>query len=235
VLRFVRDFFPEAPDELGITLGMLNAPPAPFLPMEWYGKPVIALILVWAGDLAEGDRAIAPLRGIAPPIADAVRPVPYLFVQSMLDAGAPHGRHYYWRSHRLPHLSDEVIGVLVEAIRSMSAPFSQINGWAMGGAVSRVDAQATAVGEREVGFDIGINAAWLPADPEPGRHVEWVRRTWEELRPHSAGVYVNFLSDEGAAGIDAAYGERLKRLRALKGRYDPSNFFRLNANIPPTG
>jgi hypothetical protein len=147
---------------------MLNAPPAPFLPMEWFGKPVIALILVWAGDLAEGEKAIAPLRGIAPPIADVVRPVPYLFVQSMLDAGAPHGRYYYWRSHRLPHLSDEVIGVFVEAIGSMSAPFSQINGWAMGGAVSRVDAEATAVGEREVGFDIGINAGWLPSDPEPG-------------------------------------------------------------------
>jgi hypothetical protein len=70
---------------------------------------------------------------------------------------------------------------------------------------------------------------------ESERHVEWVRRTWEELRPHSAGVYVNFISDEGAAGIDAAYGERVKRLTALKDRYDSSNFFQLNANIRPSG
>jgi hypothetical protein len=235
ILRFVRDFLPEAPDDLGITLAMLHAPPAPFLPSEQYGKKVMALVLVWAGDLAEGEKAIAPLRGIAPPIADAVRPVPYLFVQSILDGGAPHGRHYYWRSHRLPGLPDEVIDVFVEWIGSITSPFSQINGWAMGGAVSRVDPDATAVGEREVGFDIGINAGWLPSDEEAERHIEWVRATWEALRPSSAGVYVNFLSDEGAAGIDAAYGDRLERLTALKDRYDPSNFFRLNANIPPSG
>jgi FAD/FMN-containing dehydrogenase len=102
VLRFVRDFAPVAPDELGITIGMLHAPPAPFLPSEQYGRKVVVLIPVWSGDLAEGERTIAPLRGIAPPIADAVRPVPYVFVQSMLDAGAPHGRHYYWRSHASP-------------------------------------------------------------------------------------------------------------------------------------
>ena len=104
----------------------------------------------------------------------------------------------------------------------------------MGGAVSRVDPEATAVGEREVGFDISFAAAWLPSDPEPGRHVAWVRAGWERLRPHSAGVYVNFLSDEGEAGVETAYGHRLKRLTALKDRYDPANLFRLNANIPPS-
>ncbi|HYY07526.1 MAG TPA: FAD-binding oxidoreductase [Actinomycetota bacterium] len=234
VLRFVREFATEAPDELGITVAMLPAPPAPFLPPDQYGKKVVTLIPLWSGDPSEGERAIASLRGIAPPIADAVRPVPYVFVQSMLDAGAPHGRHYYWRSHRIPGLTDEVIDVFVEGIGSMTSPFSQINGWATGGAVSRVDPDATAVGEREAGFHIGINAGWPPSDSEPERHIEWVRRAWEDLRPFSAGVYVNFLSDEGTAGIDAAYGKRLERLTALKDRYDPTNFFRLNANIPPS-
>jgi FAD binding domain/Berberine and berberine like len=233
VLRFVRDFAPAAPDELGITLGMLHAPPAPFLSSEQYGRKVVVLIPVWSGDLAEGERTIAPLRGIAPPIADAVRPVPYVFVQSMLDAGAPHGRHYYWRSHRLPSLTDEVIDILEKGIGSMTSPFSQINGWVTGGAASRIDPDATAVGERGVGLHMGINAGWSPSDSEPQRHIEWVRRVWEGLRPFSAGVYVNFLSDEGKAGIDAAYGKRLKRLTTLKDRYDPTNFFRLNANIPP--
>jgi hypothetical protein len=234
VLRVVRDFAPGAPDELGITIGMLQAPPAPFLPSEQYGKKVVVLILVWSGDLAEGERMITPLRGIAPPIADAVRPVPYVFVQSLLDAGAPHGRHYYWRSHRLPSLTDQVIDVFVERIGSMTSPFSQINGWAVGGAASRVEPDATAVGERDVGFHLGINAGWPPSDSEPERHIEWVRRAWEDLRSFSTGAYVNFLSDEGTAGIDAAYGKRLERLTALKDRYDPTNFFRLNANIPPS-
>jgi hypothetical protein len=124
--------------------------------------------------------------------------------------------------------------VLVERVASSTSPFSQISGWAMGGAVSRVDPEATAVGEREVGFDLSLAAAWPPADPDPDRHLAWVREGWEALRPHSVGVYVNFLSDEGTAGVQAAYGKRLARLTALKDRHDPDNVFRLNANIPPS-
>jgi berberine-like enzyme len=213
---------------------MQLAPPRPFLPPERLGTPVLALVLAWAGDPAAGEQAIAPLRGIAPPLAELVRPVPYVALQSMLDLGAPHGRRYYWKSHRLGTLSDEVIEVLVERVASITSPFSQINGYAMGGAVSRTDPEATAVGEREVGFDVSFAAAWPPADPDAERHTAWVRRGWEALRPHSMGVYVNFLSDEGAAGVETAYGQRLKRLTALKDRYDPTNFFRLNANVPPT-
>jgi hypothetical protein len=234
VLSVLRDHAPEAPDELGITLAMMLAPPAPFLPAEQYGRPVVGLVLVWSGDLEEGRRAVAPLLGAAPPVAELVRPVPYLAVQSMLDGGAPHGRHYYWRSHRLPGLPDEVVETLVERVANSTSPFSQVNGWAMGGAVSRVDPEATAVGEREVGFDVSFAAAWVPSDPESEGHVAWARAGWEALRPHSAGVYVNFLSDEGGAGVETAYGHRLKRLTALKDHWDPGNLFRMNANIPPT-
>jgi hypothetical protein len=234
VLRFLRDFAPQAPDELGVTIATLPAPPMPFLPPEQFGKPIVGVILVWAGDLADGQEAVAPLRRVGTPIADVVRPVPYQFVQSMLDAGAPHGRHYYQKSHRLPGLSDQAIDIILSRISSITTPFSQINGWAMGGAVSRVDAGATAVGEREAGFDIGIVAGWPPPDPNGATHTAWVRETWEALRPLSSGVYVNFLADEGAAGVAAAYGDRLTRLTALKDRWDPTNFFRLNANIPPT-
>jgi FAD binding domain/Berberine and berberine like len=234
VLGFLRGYAPEAPDELGITVAMMLAPPAPFLPPEQYGKPVVGLVLVWSGDPAEGRRAVAPLLEVARPVAELVRPVPYLGIQSMLDGGAPHGRHYYWRSHRLPDLSGEVAEVFARQLASITSPFSQINGWAMGGAVSRVDPEATAVGEREVGFDISFAAAWLPQDPEPERHTAWVRSGWEGLRPHSTGVYANFISDEGAAGVETAYGQRLKRLTALKDRWDPTNLFRMNANIPPS-
>jgi FAD/FMN-containing dehydrogenase len=234
VLGFLRRYAPEAPDELGITVAMMLAPPAPFLPAEQYGKPVVGLVLVWSGDPAAGRRAVAPLLEVARPVAELVRPVPYLAIQSMLDGGAPHGRHYYWRSHRLPELSDEVIEVFTHQLASITSPFSQINGWAMGGAVSRVDPEATAVGEREVGFDISFAAAWPPSDPEAERHTAWVRAGWEGLRPHSSGVYANFISDEGAAGVESAYGRRLKRLTALKDRWDPANVFRHNANIPPT-
>jgi len=234
VLRALREFAPDAPDELGISIVLRLAPPMPFLPAEQYGKPIFGMVLVWAGDIDEGMKAIAPITSVGAPLANVVKVVPYLGIQSMLDAGAPHGNHYYWRSHRLPELSDELIDELVARAEAVTSPFSQLSGWAVGGAASRIDPGATAVGEREVGFELNITAAWAPADPDGERHVAWVRDGWEALRPYSAGVYANFLSDEDSAGVRAAYGERLGRLTALKDRYDPGNVFRLNHNIAPS-
>jgi FAD/FMN-containing dehydrogenase len=234
VLRFVRDFTPDAPDALGISIAARLAPPLPFLPPQQYGKPVLGLIPVWAGDIAEGQRVIEPLRRLGTPLADVVRPVPYLAIQSMLDGGAPHGMHYYWKSHRLPRLSDAVIDLVCTAVNTQTSPLSQISGWAMGGAASRVPASTTAVGEREVGFEVNVTAAWPGPAGEADRHRMWARQVWEKLLPESVGVYANFLSDEGTDGLEAAYGSRLARLTALKDRHDPDNFFRLNANIPPS-
>jgi hypothetical protein len=122
----------------------------------------------------------------------------------------------------------------MERMGTITSPFSQIQAWAMGGAVSRVAADATAVGEREVGFDISFITGWPPPDPEGAPHKAWVREGWDALRSHSVGVYANFISDEGAAGVQAAYGGGLARLTALKDRWDPANVFRNNANIPPS-
>ena len=234
VLRFLRDFAPEAPDELGITMSMMLAPPLPFMPPTQFGKPVLSLVLVWSGDPAEGERVLAPLRRLGTPIADVVSLAPYVFLQSMLDGGAPHGRHYYWKSHRLPRLSDGIVDVFMERMAAITSPFAQIQGWAMGGAVTRVAAGETAVGERENGFDVSFITGWPPGDGDGERHRAWVRESWEAVRADSVGVYANFISDEGAAGVEAAYGDRLQRLTALKDRYDPDNVFRMNANIPPS-
>jgi FAD/FMN-containing dehydrogenase len=234
VLRFLRDFAPSAPDELGMTIALRNAPPMPFLPSDRYGTPVLALLLVWSGDPANGAHTLEPLRGQGSPIADVVRPVPYAAIQSLLDASAPHGLHYYWKSHRIPHLTDDVIDILVARVESMSSPLSQISGWGVGGAASRVAPDATAVGERGTGFELNVTAVWQPTDAEPDRHRTWVRDGWDALRPFGTGVYPNFLSDEGEAGVRKAYGDRLERLTALKDRYDPQNIFRGNANIAPS-
>jgi len=234
VLSFVRDFAPQAPDELGIVMFGRLAPPGPLVPPEQYGKPILGLVPVWAGDPAEGLRAIAPLRRIGRPIAEGVRPLPYLFLQSMVDAGNQHGMHYYWRSQRLPKLAGDVIDVITGLVEGITSPLSYVAGFAMGGAAGRVDAGATAVGERGDGFEVSIVAGWPPPDRAGERHTAWVRQGWTDLRPHSTGVYAHFLSDEGTAGVEAAYGARLWRLTALKDRYDPTNFFRLNANIPPS-
>ena len=234
VLRTLRDFAPQAPDSLGIALSARMAPPAPFMPPERVGEPVVMVVPVWAGDVAEGLEVLAPLRRLGTPIADLVRPTPYLTVQSMMDAGNPRGMHYYWRSQRLPDLNDDVIDAVVAQTEAIEAPLSYVAGFAVGGAVTRVHPDATAVGPREGGFELNIVAGWRPEDAAPERHVAWVRQGWESLRPHSSGVFSHFLSDEGEAGVEAAYGKRLGRLRALKHRLDPTNFFRLNANVAPS-
>ncbi|GCB52911.1 FAD-binding oxidoreductase [Streptomyces sp. NL15-2K] len=235
VLRHIRDVAPGAPDELGITIGSRLAPPMPFLPPEAYGTPVMMLLLVWCGEIAAGLRAVEPVRRLGTPLADVVRPVPYLAIQSMLDGGAPHGMHYYWKSHRLPALSDDVIDVIVSGVADITSPFSQMSGWCMGGEAGRVAPDATAVGARGTGFELNVVAAWPPPAGPADRHRAWVREQWEKLRPHSEGVYANFLSDETPAETRAAYGPRLARLTALKDRHDPENAFRLNDNIPPSG
>jgi hypothetical protein len=235
VLRAVRELAEKAPDELGITLVLRLAPPMPFLAPEHYMKPVIGVVLVWAGDPAAGSKVIEPLRRVATPIADVVRPVPYLFLQSMLDGGAPHGIHYYWKSHRLHTFDDRVVDLILGRAEALTSPLSQIGLWLVGGAVSRAPLDATAVDGRESGFETNITAAWPPSNPDGKRHVAWVRDTWDALRPYSAGIYANFLSDEGPEGVEAAYGARLARLTDLKSRWDPTNFFRMNANIAPNG
>jgi hypothetical protein len=166
-LRFLKEFAPTAPDDLGITVGIAPAPPAPFMPPEYFGKPVVGLVLLWTGNPDEGQRVLAPTRAIAPPIADAVRLIPYVALQGMLDGGAPHGRHYSWKSHQYPTFPDALIDIFMARVGCATAPFFQINGWTVGGAVTRVDADATAVGERHGGFHLNI-AAWPSQDPFAG-------------------------------------------------------------------
>ena len=119
VLRALREFAPDAPDELGIMIVAHRAPPMPFLSMEDYGAPALGLLLVWSGDIAAGLRATAPLRAIGTPLGDLVRPVPYRAVQSLIDGSAPRGTHAYWRSHRLPDLSDAAIDTIVGLVETM--------------------------------------------------------------------------------------------------------------------
>jgi hypothetical protein len=135
----------------------------------------------------------------------------------------------------LDDLSDRVIDVCLERMEAATSPFCQIQSWVMGGAASRVPGDATAVGPREVGYEVSFVNGWPRSDGDGERHRAWSRTGWDALSDESTGVYANFISDEGDAGVDAAYGDRVARLTALKDRWDPANFFRMNANIAPTG
>jgi FAD/FMN-containing dehydrogenase len=237
VLRFLRDFTADAPDEIGLMGNLRLAPPLPVVPEELHGKPIVGLIPTYAGPVEEGEAAFRALQELPTPPVNTFVPKPYVTHQKMLDPTAPHGRHYYWKSHTLDPLTDEVIDVVVEQAATITSPLSTVPLFTLGGAVARVPEDATAFPNRDAAHDINIVSSWLPDDPEAERHIDWVRTFFAALEPYSKGVYVNFTNEDSPERVQTgAYSpEQWKRLVSLKAKYDPTNFFRMNANIPPNG
>jgi FAD/FMN-containing dehydrogenase len=235
VLRLLRDFVAEAPDEVGIMANLRLAPPLPIIPEDLHGKPIVAVVPMYAGGLEEGEKTLEPIRRFGSPVLDTVSPKPYVTHQKMFNPALPHGRHYYWKSHKLGPLTDEIIDLVVQHAERITSPLSTVPIFTQGGAVSRVPEEDAAFPNRDATHDINILAAWMPDDPEPQRHIDWVRGLFQALQPHSRGVYVNFTSDDSKDRVrTGAYSpEQWARLVALKAKLDPANFFRLNANIPP--
>ncbi len=235
VLRHYRDVIAEAPDELTTILNLRMAPPLPFIPAEFHGRPVVTVAVCYAGDLERGEAVLAPLRSFGSPLVDAVGARPYLELQRLFDPSVPHGWHYHWRSWELPPLTDAAIDTLVDQAARITSPRSYIIVFQLGGAVARVGEDETAYSQRDAAHNVNINAVWLEDDPEADRHVRWVHECYAALEPHAGGrAYVNFLADEGADRVRAAYGAaKHDRLVALKRRYDPANVLRGNQNIHP--
>lgn len=231
VLRFYRDFVADAPDELAVFVNLRTAPDLAWVPEELRGTPVVMLIPCYLGDLDEGARVLAPLRQFGPPAADLVQRKPYAAHQGMFDATAPHGWGYYWKSHFLPPLTDDCIDVLVEQAWQKQSRASYTLLFHMGGAVAR--GGDSAFGGRSAAHTVNLNAAWTEGGPSHP-DIDWVRRYWQALAPHATGgLYVNFLGNEGADLVRAAYGPSYDRLAAIKARYDPDYVFRINQNIIP--
>jgi len=234
VLRFFRDFVADAPDEVGNMANLRLAPALPIFPEELHGRPIVALVVCYAGPIHDGEQVLRPLREFKAPTLDTVGPKPYVTHQAMFDPAYPHGRRYYWKAWKLPPLTDSAIDVIVGHAAAITSPLSAIPIFTLGGAVARVDDDATAFTGRSAAHDINFVASWLPDDPEPECHKAWARAAWEAMRPFAHGVYVNFLSDEPAPHVRVAYGDRkYARLAALKSKYDPANVFRFNQNIAP--
>ena len=210
-----------------------KAPPLPFVPEELHGKPVVMVIPCWVGDLEEGERFIAPLRRFSSPVADVCSVKPFLVHQSMFDPSFVPGRWYYFKSCDVPELTDEVIDITAERSLQIKSPLTAYPIWQMGGAVSRVGDDETAFHGRKAGFTYNIGCS---TETEEGfaEEREWVRNFWSALEPWQTTVYVNFLGDEGEERVRTAYGaDKYERLKTLKRKYDPDNFFRINQNISP--
>jgi FAD/FMN-containing dehydrogenase len=234
ILRLLREYMAEAPDEVGMMANLRLAPSLPVVPEDLWGKPIVALIATYSGPADEGRDALAPIRKFRTPAFDAVTLKPYVAHQKMFDAAYPHGRHYYWKAHKLGPLTDEVIDVVVDQAAQVTSPFSAVPIFCFGGAVARVPEESTAFPYRDASHDLNIVASWLPEEVGGAdRHIDWVRRMFHALEPYSRGVYVNFTSDDAGERVRAAYtDQQWTRLTSLKAKYDPTNFFRMNANIP---
>jgi FAD/FMN-containing dehydrogenase len=221
-----------APEELSVIANILLAPPLPFVPPERVGTPIVLALLVHDGPLDDGVRAVAPLRALAQPIADFVSAIPFADMFKAEGQEAP--PRSVARTFFSDALDEAVAGELLDRLRASTAklPAAQIR--VLGGAVARVPAAATAFAHRQ--RRLMVNVAAVYASPEEDAvHRAWAEDAAAELRQGDDGAYVNFLGDEGAERVHAAYpGGTWDRLVDVKRRYDPDNLFRLNQNVPPT-
>ncbi len=225
MLRFFREVTPELPDELIISAGMLDAPD---------GNPACAIVVGYIGDLAQGEKALAPIRAFGKPTADLVGPITYEQLQTMFDAAYPAGLCNYWKSGFMDSISDGIIDHVMEQFHRRPSRRTAFTFEHMHGLASRVPVEATAFAHRFNHFNFSIFGVW--DDPTTNDvNVRWIRDVWQSAQQFLSGrAYVNYLGEEGADRVREAYGPNYARLAALKKQYDPTNFFRLNQNIPPS-
>jgi FAD/FMN-containing dehydrogenase len=234
VLKAYRQALAAAPDELTCWTVMRQAPPLPFLSADWHGKEVLVLALCYCGNVEDGEQATATLREIGKPIASHLGPNPYAGWQQAFDPLLTPGARNYWKSHDLADLSDAAIEILVDAVRRPPGPECEIFIAHVGGAASRVSADATAFPQRKSHFVMNVHARWRDAGIDQ-TCIGWARKLFEAMSPHAAGTaYINFMPGDESERVETAYGENFERLAQIKRRYDPSNLFRMNQNVKPS-
>jgi len=233
VLRFYREWIKDAPDELNTIVVHRRAPAMAPWAEELHGRHVVMVACCYAGDIEEGEKVLRPMKEFGSPVLDGCVPKPYVVHQAFLDPGLPWGWWYYFRSCDVSELNNEVIDITVEHALNIKSPKTAFPIFQLGGAIARVGDDETAYNGRQSGHT--FNCAGVTETQEGfDEEREWARGLWTALEPHHTSVYVNFMFDEGEERIREAYGPaKYDRLKALKRKYDPDNFFRLNQNIPP--
>jgi FAD/FMN-containing dehydrogenase len=227
LLEFYRDKTRSLPDEHAMFASLAHAP-------DGSGTEVAALVTCHCGPPADAEKAVRSLKEFGSPALDAVGPMPYCQLNSMLDAGFPKGALNYWKSNFLTELSDAAISAMIDCFARCPAPMGQLLLEHIHGAATRVGVGDTAFPHRREGYNFLVLAQWMrPADTS--RCVAWARETYELMQPfYAPGRYVNYLDDdETGDAVAAAYGANYRRLQRIKEKYDPKNFFRMNQNIRP--
>jgi len=224
-LRFFRETTASLPDEMMVFGGLVHSPD---------GHKIAATVVCHCGSRTDGEAAVRPLKAFGPPIVDALGPMPYSAVNQMLDAAYPKGALNYWKSSFLAMLTDEAIDTMVECYSRVPSPMTGLLLEHFHGAATRVGVGDTAFPHRHVGYNLVITTEWLdPADSE--KNIRWTRETYAAMEPFMAPRrYVNYMdADEPGDPAAVAYGPNFARLRQLKAKYDPTNFFHVNLNVRP--
>lgn len=231
VIRSFLELASEAPEELSAIANVMTAPPMPIVPEEYHGQVILFAMILYAGDADAGEGAVAPFRDLATPIVDMVQPMRYQDLYE--DEEGPHPTAVTVRSMLIDKVDYEGAGKIIEYLSASNAIMAAVQLRVLGGAMSRVPADATAFAHRDRRMMVNVAAMYETPDLAP-EHDAWAESLADVLRRGESGVYVNFLGDEGEARVREAFpGPTWDRLREVKRRYDPSNLFRLNQNIPP--
>ncbi|MDM0110994.1 FAD-binding oxidoreductase [Variovorax sp. J22R133] len=233
VLRAWRDFTMKAPDELSVWMVMRKAPPLPFLPESVHGKEVVIFPLVYSGNVEEGEQVAAPVLKFGDPVGTHLGAAPYAAFQQAFDPLLAPGGRNYWKSNNFSTLSDAALDTVIASASNLPGPECEIFIAQLGGAMARVKPDATAFVGRDAHYIMNVHGRWSsPHDDETVR--AWARRAFEDAAPHATGSgYVNFLTEDEAERVAAAYGTNYERLQAVKQRFDPDNLMRMNLNIAP--
>lgn len=235
VLRFLRDYMAEAPDELMVLGALWTAPDIPEIPPQHRGTHVLFLLGCYIGPPEEAEAVLKPLRTCCPVIADLTSRKSWVDVQKFFDEDYPDGRRYYWKSTLIRELTDPVIETLVMQAAARPSLLTSIDIWPMGGAFGRVDPAATAFGSRDIGFTINYESNWDDADKDQA-NIQWTRASLKEVQDLTqARTYLNFagFAEDMEKMVRGSFGENYGRLQAVKAKYDPDNLFRTNFNISP--
>ncbi|AMO25291.1 FAD-linked oxidase [Ramlibacter tataouinensis] len=233
VLDFYRSFTATTPRETTCVAVLRIAPPAPWLPADVHGKPIIAVFVCHSGGIDEGEKILAPLRTLGRPVADIITRRPYTQMQSLLDATQPKGRRYYWKSNYLSRIEPQIIATAIEHAALIPSPHSAIIFFQLQGALGELSADYSPAGNRDTAFVLNITSSWERA-ADDAVNQRWARDCFAAAAPHSTGgTYINFLNEEeGRERIEAAYGRaNLERLAKLKQKYDPGNLFRHTKSV----
>jgi FAD/FMN-containing dehydrogenase len=233
LLETYAEYAPRAPEALQLDLGIMIPPAGVELPPGGE-RGIAAASVCFSGPAGEAERALAPIRRLGTPLLDEVQVADYVEVQRSGDADDPRAQAYYLYGGFVPEVPSAMIDTIVEGLEGHPDRQTQVVFVQAGGAISRVRPQATAFYQRDAEANVLCMAGWRHGtDPSP--HVDWIRGYWPSLERFTHGFYVNDANpDQTGAAIQNAYQDNHERLVQVKNRYDPTNLFRLNANIRPT-